>query len=628
MSKKPKLAQKIIATLLLALFTISELSTVLATFMEESLESDKYVIAEETKTITRIVPETSLEEFQQGLNASPEDISIYQDNTLQQQVTEGYIKTGMVAKIEGINAIYDLVVIGDINQDGKMDQIDLNLLIKHIVGHEELTGLAKAAADILFDQKINQIDITALIRYIVYHDLNFAEIERPAKPEIEVIRGDQGQEDWYTSEVGIKITENQQNDIKIGKTIYEVKGLEEGIIKQSKEINISQDGEFQVIAYSYSDIGVKSEINSKTLKIDKTAPTLELEMIAKNEEIRVKAKANDTTSGIQEYHYFLGTKTGNGSENASQNEEEITWQEPVVSQEASYTFSNLQQGKQYQIKVEVTDKAGNMTQKETTTKTGKIPQLIWDKDGDGKGDGENDGEAKPNVTIEVSENEPTNQDVVIKVELDESVDPEGKYEIEYSKDGGETWEKYDPETGIIVEENGEVDIRLTDGETHGEGVTVEITNIDKKPPEMKLEVTSNTNSITVTVDAKDDGSGIQEYIYQIGKKDENGEIIWSEPIKTNEPTHKFENLEADQEYEIRVQVKDKAGNVTTKQVTEKVENIPTLIWDKDGDGSGDGEGDDQKKSNVTIEVSENRTNQPRCHHQSRIRPGSRSKRKI
>ena len=584
MSKQKNITKKIIAILLLGLFIMSELSTVAAVFQENSLESNKYVIAEETKTISRIVPETTIEEFKTNLNASQEDIAIYKDKTLQQEQTEGYIQTGMAVKIEGINAIYELVVIGDINQDGLMDQIDLNLLIKHVIGHEELTGLSQKAADILFDQKINQIDITALIRYIVYHDLNFAEIERPAKPEIEIISGEQGQEDWYTSDVEIQITENQESEVKIGKTIYEIKGIEEGVIKQSKEINLTQEGEFQIIAYSYSNIGVKSEINSQNLKIDKTAPTLELEVNAQNEKIEVKAKANDKTSGIKQYSYFLGTKT----------EEEILWQEPVITQEPSHTFQNLQQGKEYQLKVEVSDKAGNVATKTTKAKTGKVPQLIWNKDGNGSGDDNS------NVKIEISEGEPTNENVIIKVELDPEVDPEGKYEIEYSKDGGETWEKYDPETGIIVEENGNVDIRLTDGETHGEGITVEINNIDKKPPQVNLEVKSTTKAIEVKVKAEDDGSGIKEYTYQIGKKDENGEIIWEEKIISSQPNHKFENLETEQEYEIKVEVKDNAGNVTTKQITEKVEKIPELTWNKDGNGNGEGE----DNSNVKIEISE------------------------
>jgi hypothetical protein len=73
----------------------------------------------------------------------------------------------------------------------------------------------------------------------------------------------------------------------------------------------------------------------------------------------------------------------------------------------------------------------------------------------------------------------TNEDIVITIDLEEDVNPNGEYEIEYSKDGGDTWEKYNPDEGIKVTENGEIEVRLTDGTNIGEGITITIENIDK-----------------------------------------------------------------------------------------------------------------------------------------------------
>ena len=61
---------------------------------ETVAESTKYLILEERGYITRIVPETELAEFKQGFNISPDDIHIYQDSTMSEEVTSGYIKTG------------------------------------------------------------------------------------------------------------------------------------------------------------------------------------------------------------------------------------------------------------------------------------------------------------------------------------------------------------------------------------------------------------------------------------------------------------------------------------------------------------------------------------------------------
>lgn len=87
---------------------------------ETVLESTKYLILEERGYITRIVPETEIAEFKQGFNVSSDAIGIYQDSTMSEEVTSGYIKTGMYATFDGTNQNFELSVIGDIDSDGEI----------------------------------------------------------------------------------------------------------------------------------------------------------------------------------------------------------------------------------------------------------------------------------------------------------------------------------------------------------------------------------------------------------------------------------------------------------------------------------------------------------------------------
>ena len=521
---------------------------------DQVLESTKYLILEEKGYISRIIPETVVPELKQNFNIPAENIHIYQDNTLQEEVTDGYIGTGMVLTYEGSEEQFELSVIGDFNKDGLMNQIELNLLIKHVIGLQDsqLEGLNKTSADITGDTNIDQIDITTFIRYIVYHELYIPEIVRPEAPEIEVISGTLGENEWYNTNVVLRIKENE-SAVPIGKTIYKITGtktVDETIITSEETITL-EEGEYKVTAYSYSTEGAKSKVVSKTIKIDLTAPELVITLTGGTNTINVSVEANDNLSGIQGYIYYIGEKDENG---------EIIWQEGITSNETTYEFTNLKKETEYYIRVSAIDFAGNTTTKEDKYSTGKIPSLYDDETAAEEG-------TEPNITVEKSEDDWTNQDVIVKIELDEDVDPNDEYDLEYSLDGGETWEKYDPEVGITVPENGDIHVSLTDGDNRGEEAVITIDNIDKQPPTGDILTIPTQNTINVRVDATDELSGIEEYIYYIGKE-ENGEIKWEEGIHSPDSTHIFENLDPNTEYIVKVEVVDKAGNVT--EITETV----------------------------------------------------------
>lgn len=69
-------------------------------------------------------------------------------------------------------AAYDVVIFGDLNGDGKISNVDLVRLTKHILTIDTLDGAALAAADVGGDGKISNKDLVAVQKHI----LNIAQI--------------------------------------------------------------------------------------------------------------------------------------------------------------------------------------------------------------------------------------------------------------------------------------------------------------------------------------------------------------------------------------------------------------------------------------------------------------------
>ena len=129
------------------------------------LESNEYVITD--SYISRINPDTEIDVFKQKLKAST--MRVYKDINKTQEVTSGYVGTNMYAEYEGKTWI--LSVIGDLNKDGRANQLDLTKMIRHILEFKDSQITDKMeilSADITGDGKINNVDVTALIRYNIF----------------------------------------------------------------------------------------------------------------------------------------------------------------------------------------------------------------------------------------------------------------------------------------------------------------------------------------------------------------------------------------------------------------------------------------------------------------------------
>lgn len=244
------------------------------TKQEKELESNKYIISE--GMIYRVLPETNIETFKKSFTI-PDDIKIFKDNSCLEEVTSGFIGTGMTVKNITDNSMYTISVIGDFNNDGRISQVELTQLIRHVVGLNEyqLNGAILKSADLNNDNKVNTIDITIMIRYIVYGELDIEEASQVKSPTIEIISGTQGTNDWYTSNVELRIIANEDN-VNIDKTTYKISGskqVAETEIKAGETINLEQ-GTYQISAYTYSKSGFKSLATRETIKIDNTLPTI------------------------------------------------------------------------------------------------------------------------------------------------------------------------------------------------------------------------------------------------------------------------------------------------------------------------------------------------------------------
>ena len=134
----------------------------------QELESTKYIIDETNKIIYRVIPETDVETFKSNFTIS-EQVKLYKDSKCEEEVTSGIVATGMALKNLTDNSIYEISTIGDFDGDGKIGQVELTNLIRHVVGLQDyqLTGIVEKSADFNNDNKLSIIDITILIRYIV-----------------------------------------------------------------------------------------------------------------------------------------------------------------------------------------------------------------------------------------------------------------------------------------------------------------------------------------------------------------------------------------------------------------------------------------------------------------------------
>jgi len=179
----------------------------------------------------------------------------------------------------------------------------------------------------------------------------------PAKPKVE-IRGEEGEESYYRSEVEIRVMANDRSN----HLTYTIEGTgikpgnvnTETSIGNGQAIKIAKDGTYTINIYEYNRDGKKSEPTTITLTRDTVEPTGTLEItkiqVAK---VTVQLTPNDQepSSGYATENPYIFYYQEEGSD---------SWIEAGKGSTSSYTYDTLEEGKKYNFKAEITDKAGNV----------------------------------------------------------------------------------------------------------------------------------------------------------------------------------------------------------------------------------------------------------------------------
>ena len=168
------------------------------------------------------------------------------------------------------------------------------------------------------------------------------------------------------------------------------------------------------------------------------------------------------------------------------------------------------------------------------------------------------------------------------------------YEIEWQKEGEESWNKVANGGKIEGLEHGDIIfIRLTDGRNVGEESTVRVE--DKTAPTVSISETGKTSSsITVQVEATDDETGMEEnptytYYYKVSGQPDTSYQQASQGTST---TCTINGLTQGTKYTVKVEVADNAGNVGSGTVDiiiplpegwnpEKVKDVVTEVVEEE-----------------------------------------------
>ena len=231
---------------------------------DENLLSSQYFITD--NTIEGIKENTNVESFLKEFN---NELKLYYKDNPQEEITDGIVLGTMYAEDKEGN-IYRLVINGDVNKDGFVNQIDISKIIRNEFPDDEAEIVSKFGIKEISDK-------------IVFGKYNLDIIDEVPSPEIEILSGDLGQNECYISNVEIKIVKKDEEAIK---TVYKIKGTEETEITQIEEnetIQLKNDGVYKIIAYSYGKEGNKSKITQKIIKINKTEIEASLEYTPETE---------------------------------------------------------------------------------------------------------------------------------------------------------------------------------------------------------------------------------------------------------------------------------------------------------------------------------------------------------
>ena len=306
------------------------------------------------------------------------------------------------------------------------------------------------------------------------------------------------------------VLENIEELKKIGKevTVGEI-STEEDFKKVDVYFYVIVDGDlYKVELNGVSFIG----------KIDEMPPVINMEKITNTtNSITVEVTAKRNEGGKLEYYI--------------KSEDEEEYRLIKTSNEESYTYEGLEQGKKYSVKVRAVAKNTKTAEVIGEQETGKVVELTT-----------------ANTKFTYSPNTWTNGDVVATVTTDVT-----GFTIQTSKDG-KTWED---KTSQTMSSNGPVYSRLWDGTNAGGMLTGNVTKIDKTAPTFTVNATSGgigSNGAISFSNVVEKESGISGYY--IGQ---------TNPSNANINFTNTQNISINNSGIWYMAIKDKAGNISKIQ---------------------------------------------------------------
>ena len=300
---KHKLKQKNLIAIIVILIAIVLVSFIMAIFKglstkvsqeiietliaenEDNPQSVKYLVTD--NCISRVYPETEVKTFVTNFSDG-EVVKVYTDKECTKQVTDGFVMSGMYAMFEENNRKFEISVLGDIDEktskignddmvlsgDGVLNQIELTRDIREAVEDENwriTEDVERKSADVNCNGLVDKNAVKTIIDYIVFGNLNIDEVPIVKKPTIQVASGNLNVNTIYTSDVVLKINENEEN---AWRTLYKITGDKNQDYKvclDDEEVVLDEDGTYKITAYTYGKLGNKSKREYAIITIDKTA---------------------------------------------------------------------------------------------------------------------------------------------------------------------------------------------------------------------------------------------------------------------------------------------------------------------------------------------------------------------
>lgn len=127
---------------------------------EYYIKSDRYMINEDKKIITKILPEMTYNQFMENIKTNYSSV-IIKDKDGNKISGDNTIGTGMILQVES-GKEFTLVVTGDIDGNSKITIVDLARLKLHYVETTLLDDISIIAADIDGDEKISLNDLAKI----------------------------------------------------------------------------------------------------------------------------------------------------------------------------------------------------------------------------------------------------------------------------------------------------------------------------------------------------------------------------------------------------------------------------------------------------------------------------------